>query len=224
MNRLTKTSLFVLGCILAAVCALSISSCEAPTTPAETEQIAELDARIDDAKAQLDALEGEAKEQAQLLVDADPLNNADATARLETIHGQYVRIGQSLTADLAARGDILDEAANRVTQPVAGGLATMFPAWSPLILAGGALASRLVTKRSRDHLLDSFKALGKAQAGDFVGSLLKSLGYTHSNTEPTKVLDGAAVAAARKEDADAAARIRALKAELESRPLTTHTT
>lgn len=224
MNRLTKLSLYVLGCILAAVCALSISSCEAPTTKAETEQIEVLDARIDETKAQLDELEGEAKEQAALLVDADPANNADATAQLEEIHGRYVQLGQALTADLAARGAILDEAAGRVTQPVAGGLATMFPAWSPLILAGGALASRLITKRSRDHLLDSFKALGKAQVGDFVGGLLKSLGYTHSNTEPTKVLDGAAAAAAKQEDADAHNRILALKAELEARPLTPHTT
>jgi len=218
MNRTTKLALYVIGCILAAACCLSIAGCEAPTTQAETQHLEQLDTRIDIAAKDLSDLEDQAKDQAALLVDQDPQNDAAAVEQLEQIHADYMALGQALKSDLDARGKILHDAADRVTAPVSGGLATIFPQWSPLILAGGALASRLLTKRSRDHLLDSFKALGRANVGDFVGGLLKSLGYRHSNTQPTAVLGGAAAAASEQEDLDARRRILALKTELEARP------
>jgi len=210
MSRIAKLTLYVVACALAAALCLSVVGCEAPTTPAETAEIEQLDARIDLATKHLDELEAQAKDQAKLLADGDPANDAAAVEELEAIHADYMAKGEALQADLAARGKIIDEASNRVTQPVAGGLAAMFPQWSPLILAGGALATRLITKRSRDHLLASFKALGKANVADFVGGLLKSLGYAHSNEDPLLVLEGAEAAARKRGDDAEAERIRYL--------------
>lgn len=216
MSRAARLTLYLATCLLSTLAILSLHACDAPQTAAETAEIDQLDARIDLATKELGVLEEAAKEQAELLADGDPSNDAAAVERLEAIHADYMEKGEALQADLSARGKILNEAAERATQPVAGGLAALFPQWSPLILAGGALASRLVTKRSRDHLLDSFKSLGKANVADFLGGLLKSLGYVHSNSDPVKVLEGAEAAAKRKGEEAEAARIRELAAQIEA--------
>jgi len=210
MHRAPGLSMYVAACLLGVAAILSLPACEAPLKAEEAAEIEQLDSRIDLATKELGVLEEAAKEQAEILADGDPSNDAAAVAQLEAIHADYMAKGEALQADLTARGKILNEAADRVTQPAAGGLAAMFPQWSPLILAGGALASRLLTKRSRDHLLDSFKALGKANVADFVGGLLKSLGYAHSNEDQLLVLEGAEAAARKRGDFTEAERIRAL--------------
>lgn len=217
MKRASALCLFVVACVLAAACAFSLSGCDAPpmTTP-ESEKLAQLDERITDRTAKIEGLEAESKHQAELLADGDPANDAAAIARLQAIHDEYLSLAADLTADLDERGKLLDAAAERAGAPITGGLAAAFPQFAPIILAGGALASRLLAKRSREHLVEAARAALRLNLGKFVGGLLKSLGYTHSNTDPVAVLEGAGAAAEKVGSIDEAERIRNLAAALEA--------
>ncbi len=198
MNRLTRISLFVVACILAAACVLPLAGCDAPTTQTENEQLAVLDHRITLQTTSIEKLESEASAQVEILSDTDPANDAAAVERLQAIHADYMKLADALQADLAARGTILNGAAERAGAPITGAVATAFPQFAPWILAGGALASRLLAKRSREHLVDAAKAALRGNLGAGLGGLLKSLGYTHSNTDPVDVLEGARAAAEQK--------------------------
>lgn len=216
MTRQIRTVLFVLACILAAACALPLAGCDAPTTPSETEQLAVLDQRITLQTTSIEKLESEASAQVEILSDTDPANDAAAVERLQAIHTDYMKLADALQADLAERGKILNGAAERAGAPITGAIATAFPQFAPWILAGGALASRLLAKRSREHLVDAAKAALRGNLGAGLGGVLKSLGYVHSNSDPVDVLGGAEAAACKQGEVDEADRIRRLAAELEA--------
>lgn len=197
------------------------TSCETPMTPEEEARVAELDSKIDAQTADLEALEARVVELGKVLADGDASNDPAAIADLEAIQARYEEIANGVEADLKARGAVLDQARERAVMPAAQGLAAIFPQWGAVILAAAGIGSRLIPKRSREHLGASAVALIRGHLSESVKALLRAYGYGHSNQDPLAVLGGAEAAALESGTPEEALEIRAFRVKLEDRRLST---
>jgi hypothetical protein len=218
--RLATRVALLLPLILAGVClAVAASgllhSCKTEDilTPAEKTRADELQTQLDKARVDLVHAQSDALARAQDLgtPKADAAAESAAYKGWAEARAKYLDAIASVEAKDAELQRLLEDAQKRAIAPVAGAIGSTIPGSAPWILLATQLGLPWLFDRSRKHMIQTAKDAAHGNLGDAIAGLGKALGYAHSNTDPTAILEGAEKMAREKGDAELEAAIRALR-------------
>jgi hypothetical protein len=219
-KRLPTVLIVVLSSLLFAIAVLGFSACKTDdvTTPAEKEQIAELDKQKADLDPEMKAAEDQARAAGSQFVEALKTNDAAAQsaalADFESARAHWVDVVNRLQAVIAQQDQIVSAAQQRATQPLSA-VGTLLGIPAPLVDLGVILGTPLIFDRSRNALLDDLKTKAKQGLLSAVISPLtayfKAYGFAHSTNDPGKILDRAHVEAVKQGDNELAQKLLTVK-------------
>lgn len=185
------------------------TSCQETLTAEQQQQVEALQQQIDADRAQADAAQKDAQlHMGEYKAATTDEQRAAALNAFQSSLQQFQNASADYKEKTTQQDAIIQQSAKDAAGPILGIAKTYFPGFGWIGDLLTAVGIPLVFKRSREHLFNGIKDIGKLDIGGFILSLARTYGLKHTTDDPIQIVENAASAARAKNDHTLASNIQ----------------